>query len=174
MKKILFLIIILLAFSCSNNPSSGEHKCDNKCDTVGVNQCSDDTLMVCQKDKDGCLVLTEVKKCQNACKDNACIEQNNECNPTCKDWELCDDNLVCKLKEDKCNTKDDCSDNKVCDENHSCVENQTVKKSTKIVMGAGGKSKSASFKLKLNVGKIKSIKKLKSASYKMKVGNLDK
>lgn len=126
MKKIIILMIfslLIFAVGCDDAPRGGNNnECNNKCSTEGVNSCSDSKLMICAKDADGCLVLTEVEVCANGCKNNTCI-------------------------------------------------NKIIEKKTKIVVGAGGKAKSASFKLKLNVGKLKSVKEMKSASYKMKVGN---
>ena len=174
MKKMIFLMMVLLLLfivGCDDAPSGGNNnKCDDKCSTEGVNSCSDDKLMLCAKDKDGCFVLTEVKICANGCKDNVCVEDNKECNPVCEEWQTCSDDSKCKLTNGRCVENSDCSDEKICDDTHKCVEKAVEKKKTKIIIGAGGKSKSASFKLKLNVGKVKSMKEMNSAGYKMKVG----
>ena len=171
MRILLSLVIILFIFGCEGSSSSINDSCDNKCETVGVNQCSDTTLMICKKDDKGCFVLEEVKNCENGCENNTCIENTN-CDPNCNDWETCN-NTVCELTTGKCNESSDCLDDKICD-NHECVIKQIEKKKTKITLGAGTTTKSASFKMKVNVGKVKSIKKLNSASYKMKIGNSTK
>jgi len=173
MKKMIFLMIFLtlLFVGCDNSSTSGDNNCENKCSTEGVNSCSDSKLMVCAKDKDGCLVLIEVKVCANGCENNACIEDNNDCEPECKEWQTCSDEDKCELTTGRCIENSDCTDEKICDDNHRCVEKVVENKKTSIAIGAGGKTKSANFKLKLNVGKVKSMKEIKSSGYKMKVGN---
>ena len=61
-----------------------------------------------------------------------------------------------------------------CEDDTSSKKEESSKRKTKITLGAGTTTKSASFKMKVNIGKVKSIKKLNSASYKMKVGNSTK
>jgi len=69
---------------------------------------------------------------------------NNNCNPKCEERQVCD--------------------------NNECIDFKIRSKKTKITVGAGNKVSSENFKLKLNVGKIKSIKEVKSSSYKIKLG----
>jgi hypothetical protein len=215
MKRFFLVLTVFLAFlitGCDDNPTDGD-KCENACTTAGVNECSDDKVMVCQQDEDGCLVLTEVETCENGCEGGACIsvecdpaceewqtcnngvcetgenrcadnndctagkvcdenhncvDESVECDPACEEWQTCN-NTVCETSEGRCNDNNDCEDGKVCDETHNCVVEE-VKKKTKVVIGAGKKVSSSSFKMRLNVGKVTSTKDVKSENYKMKVG----
>ncbi len=47
------------------------------------------------------------------------IDTKKECNPICKDWETCNEDFKCILKENRCNSNNDCSDNYHCSDN-SC------------------------------------------------------
>jgi len=169
--KSFFLILILsLLFVACEDSVSGTDDCKNECDKVNVNECNDKSLMVCEKDSKGCFVLKEVEVCKNSCENNACTQDTN-CSPLCKEWETCSD-AVCDLSENRCNLDTDCINGKVCDVAHNCVEKTVDKtKKTKFLIGTGKNINSSSFKMKLNVGKVNSIKKAESANFKMKIGN---
>ena len=61
-----------------------------------------------------------------------------------------------------------------CEENTTDSDKKVKPKKTEITIGAGGTTKSANFKMKVSVGKLKSTKELSSTNYKMKVANSTK
>lgn len=168
--KSLFILLLfsILTVACSDNTGTGNEKCDNKCSVENEKTCADNSVMLCKKDENGCFVLEKLEDCTTTCESGACKTEDNTCDPTCEDWQVCS-NKNCETKAGKCADNNDCASSKVC-VNHDCKDEATKKVKKKIVVGAGSKSSSASFKLKLNVGKITTIKKSKSANFKLKVG----
>ena len=175
MKFIVFLaFLFLFTVSCNDNPSNNnnnngnENTCQNECANENEKICKDNALMVCKK-QDGCLKLIKLENCTGICQNGECKEEDKNCDPICKEWQVCN-NSVCELKAGKCETNSDCSDNQECI-SHTCIDknNKTVKK--KIVVGSGGKVKSDNYKLKLNVGKVSTTSTVKSNNFKIKLGN---
>ncbi len=137
--KYLIFLFLILFIVSCDNTSTSN--CKDKCSAVGKFSCDGKNLQVCKKLKNGCLDLEIVKECENSCENNQCIE-NETCNPACKDNQKC--------------------------ENNSCIDKITKKK-TKISLGANQKMNSSNFKLKLNLGKMKTSKDMKSTDYKLKL-----
>ena len=171
MKYLLILLLFsIFTIACDDNPSGGKDEtCKNKCNVENEKTCTDNSVMICKKDENGCLILEKVEDCPDICESGICKENNNTCDPACEDWQTCDENQTCKTREGKCADNNECTDNKVC-VNHECTEQTTKTVTKKVVIGAGNKSASAGFKLKLNVGKITTIKKARSSNFNLKLG----
>ncbi len=64
-----------------------------------------------------------------SCSDTDRVNNNN-CNPTCKDYQVCNESNKCELKKGYCNTENDCSNNQICNSNNKCID-ETVTQCTK-------------------------------------------
>ena len=151
-------------------------ECENSCEN---NQCiENETCNPACKDWEVCegtICKLQFGKCNTEvdCSDSkicddthTCVDKSNDCNPACKGWENCIEGS-CSLQEGRCNIDTDCKDNQKC-ENNSCID-KIIKKKTKISLGANQKMNSSNFKLKLNLGKMKTSKDMKSTDYKLKL-----
>ena len=168
--KYLFVLLLFSIFTiaCSDNLGTGNENCNDKCSVENEKTCTENSVMLCRKDEKGCFILEKLEDCSGTCENGSCKPKDKTCNPSCENWQTCN-NQSCETKIGKCANSNDCTDNKIC-VNHECTE-QTVKTIKKhVVVGAGSKSSSASFKLKLNVGKTTTIKKLKSTNFKLGIG----
>ena len=163
-------------------------KCNSKIDCEAnqiceANSCIEDPAIcnpTCNDWEDcnngGCNVKPGKCNITTDCTDNkvcdttthSCVVESNDCNPVCKDWEDCLGG-TCSLQAGKCNEKTDCEANQNCD-NNRCID-EVVKKKTKISLGANKKMNSSNFKMKLNLGKVRTSKDMKSTSFKMKLGH---
>jgi hypothetical protein len=158
--------------ACTDNPSTIDNKCDNKCNIENEKSCSNNASMICKKDENGCLFLEKVEDCLNTCELGICKNEETNCIPACEDWQTCN-NTVCETSIGKCVSSNDCTDDKICS-NHECIENNVeVKKVTKITMGSGNNISSSNLKLKLNVGKISTTKETKSSNFKLNLGTIN-
>ena len=118
---IFLLTLTLFIFACGNESDTPTDKCDNKCTELGIKECNDTKLMICEKDTDGCFVLTETEVCGNTCENGKCIEDINKCEPSCSDWEECVDS-GCKLIIGRCLETTDCNDeNLICNSENNCI-----------------------------------------------------
>ena len=148
---------------CENNLCVEEKTCNPTC-----NEWEDCISTTCKLKDNRCNLKSDCKDNKVCDATHSCVEASNDCTPECKEWENCISG-TCSLQAGKCNTKSDCEADQKCEAN-SCID-PVRKRKTKVVVGANKRINSTSFKAKINLGKVRTSKDLKSNSYKIKLGN---
>jgi len=104
MIKILILIFsILITLSCTEPIDTTTKECESNID------CKDNPIKrVCDLRPNSPTI-------------NSCIQELLICDPSCKEWENCN-NGNCETKVDRCNENSDCDTSYICDSSHNCIK----------------------------------------------------